>query len=176
MKAKELRIGNYVGSAFNKMKIPAIVTSLSEYYCETFYMYSIPDIRMLADFQTVGYKDIYGIPLTEKWLYTFGFEKIEKRPSGSIYRHSVPISSSIVSPDHYRAGFFDIYSRDQRKTVKRLEYHKYYYLGRDMEFEYIHQLQNFYYALTGNEIELKHEIDYESIDKYILEDVDNNII
>lgn len=86
-----------------------------------------------------GYIDKYcrPIPLTEEWLLKFGFEKADE-----IYFIE-----------------FDVYSM----TIKEYEKGK-YILNPETHFnyvdiEYVHQLQNLYFALTGQELELKERQD-----------------
>ena len=69
------------------------------------------------------------IPLTEEWLLKFGFEKYEFDHKENQYRHKDRL---IV----FRDGKFVDY-------------------GSSVILEYVHQLQNLYFALTGEELVLK---------------------
>lgn len=69
------------------------------------------------------------IPLTEEWLEKFGFEnKGEVQPAGYFLNY-VPIRFQ------YDVGWYDLG-----------------YDGIYHKIEYVHQLQNLYFALTGNEL------------------------
>src|SRR5690606_25038518 len=106
-------------------------------------MHHLPDKnKMLVDL-----KDLHPIPLTEEWLLRLGFEK---------KRHKWKDGS--VSPNDYWLDEFNVVV--DKRTYKP-EVH--YILGRrdssnGSEYikgiEHVHQLQNLYFALTGEE--LKH--------------------
>lgn len=66
-----------------------------------------------------------GIPLTEEWLLKFGFEK--KTSSFVIY----PVS------------------------IKKQTKDAFFYTPASLHLEYVHQLQNLYFALTGEELSIK---------------------
>jgi hypothetical protein len=71
------------------------------------------------------------IPLTEEWLLKFGFEKYEFDHKENQYRYQVRL---IVIRD----GKFVDY-------------------GSSVLLEHIHQLQNFFFALTGEELTFKNK-------------------
>ena len=68
------------------------------------------------------------IPLTEQWLLDFGFEMYEFDNKANQFRFKERL---IV----YRDGFL-------------------YDYGTSVKLEYVHQLQNLYFALTGNSLRL----------------------
>ena len=69
------------------------------------------------------------IPLTEEWLLKFGFKKINHRIEGVIYRREWLQFSETFLAD-WRGG----------------------HIGR---IQYVHQLQNLYFALTNTELIIK---------------------
>jgi len=72
------------------------------------------------------------IPLTEEWLLKFGF-------------HESPLDEIII----FRNGKFSL-SRNAK------HHYSVGYNGGFMRFvQYVHQLQNLYFALTGNELAIK---------------------
>lgn len=75
--------------------------------------------------------EMRGIPLTEEWLVKLGFEK----KSGS----------------EFEKGRF-IYRSQQRDLI--IGGFEYDYNGIIYHPEYVHQLQNLYFALTGEELSL----------------------
>lgn len=81
-----------------------------------------------------GYNGIEPIPLTEEWLLKFGFE---------INRHFARLNN-------FELGFIT------REKNWQLEY-SIGTIGKWIlkDIEYVHQLQNLYFALTGEELELK---------------------
>lgn len=73
------------------------------------------------------------IPLTDEWLLRFGFEKI------STYEYSL---DKINYPFNYKDGKVNI-------TPGGIGDDTY---GIDIPCKYVHQLQNLYFALTGEEL------------------------
>jgi hypothetical protein len=77
------------------------------------------------------------IPLTEEWLVKFGFEKIT---------HAVRSYSYHICDKNERYWFFRIsgqFGTITREITCVLSY----------EIKHVHQLQNLYFALTGEELE-----------------------
>jgi len=72
-------------------------------------------------------EDIPGIELTEEWLVKFGFRKRDNN-----YRVLWFINSFTLSENEFKRFYFGI-----------------------SEIKYVHQLQNLYFALTGEELKLK---------------------
>ena len=83
----------------------------------------------------VGWKDIKPIKLTEQWLIDFGFSK------------STAVDNLYVI--QIEAGVLDLMPSDI------IGYHVYIEDNWICRIEYVHQLQNLYFALTGKELELK---------------------
>ena len=79
--------------------------------------------------------NIKPIPLTEEWLLKFGFE----------------ITKASVTHNH-------TFSIDNFKVNNLLRGGQFWY--REVELKYVHQLQNLYYALTGEELKV---LDWESL-------------
>lgn len=69
------------------------------------------------------------IPLTEEWLVKFGFRQVMKKDNYITFNNGV-IKISLFS----------------KYCVVR---------GHGITIQYVHQLQNLYFALTGEELELK---------------------
>lgn len=81
------------------------------------------------------------IPLTEEWLIKFGFEK--KEDGGSEY-FAIQIGNNLnltVSLEDHTAGI-DLEWRSQGSQIW-------------MMIDSVHKLQNAFYALTGEELEVK---------------------
>ena len=154
IQANELRIGNLV--TLNNEKYHPRVSG------ETLMVTAINQTRGFENEKTHGvslehtnqkkntYYDSYSqfvcyvepIALTEEWLLKFGFEKDE------------------YQPNLYKLGCFEIvYACAWNK--KTPQYHIAYDSERDIYknpiwegFDCVHQLQNLYFALTGEEIEI----------------------
>ena len=127
MKASELRIGNLV---FFISKYEFFeVTDISSYNNT---LSSEEYCRDLSEFQP--------IPLTEEWLVKFGFEKDDNGSEIESdyfqwYEMDFPLIGLLVQSDCKEYVF------DENSDTLRIKY--------------VHQLQNLYFALTGEELTLK---------------------
>lgn len=126
MKATELRLGNLVEN--QKGNIEPILG-----------LYTIPNYVEVTTENRVGLAgDFKPIPLTEEWLERFGFE--EKMIYNSI---------------HYELGDFKVYINiDNGQPSGFFDYHRVSMIGIKAQLDYVHQLQNLYFALTGEELTL----------------------
>ena len=135
MKANELRVGNYVkGIGHN---ISWLVEGI-----ETDYIHSSNAWRLLSSFEP--------IPLNTKWLEKFGFEKNKD-------------NRWMRGKSRYAIFYFEYYATGEDNSMWRIEYHDTDY-GRNEykdcnqwgdRIKYVHQLQNLYFALTGEELTIK---------------------
>ena len=82
----------------------------------------------------VDYKELTPIPLTEEWLVRFGFEK-------SAFNENVYSNKSIILDKRKLGWLLCDNSIDNLKHI-----------------EHVHQLQNLYFALTGEELTLNETI------------------
>ena len=81
---------------------------------------------------TILESDLQPIPLTEKWLLKFGFEVFEFDNG---------------QPNQYRF-------KDRLLVIREEKFVDY---GSSVAIKYVHQLQNLYFALTGQELQLKQQ-------------------
>lgn len=125
MKAKELRIGNYVNYLGKEIK------------CGVNTIYAISKITQ----PSVMYLPI---PLTEEWLLKFGFELNEDLGDMKYYQMPNKKRGFGVCFDHEEISFylFNI------KGIVNLIY------GESF-FEYVHYFQNLYFSLTNEELTFK---------------------
>jgi hypothetical protein len=128
MKANELRIGSWV-------KHPAAVwshrTEVQGYgYVE--FQWEEHDWAGIAEC-TINLEDVKPIPLTEEWLFKFGFEYSDLNGDSGLWK---------IPP-------FQIYGK----------YNQFIYDYR-LDVNYVHQLQNLYFALTGQELNQNEEDDH----------------
>lgn len=135
MKANELRIGNYI-QLFRKPKDESMTTHIIS---GIFYEPDIGHCISLEDGFVVNVDTgIAPIPLTEQWLKDFGCKKEydilikfpykgdQPKPSARWVTHKLTSKEEINQPFLRFDGLVDIY--------------------------YIHQLQNLFFAITGNEL------------------------
>ena len=92
---------------------------------DTVYLDFIPPLINEADVWEEDYKDLIAIPLTKEWLLKAGFERLF--PTGSTY--------SLRDFNVSDFGENGIYHYDVKQPIK-----------------YVHQLQNLYFAMTGEEL------------------------
>lgn len=128
MKAKELRIGNLVYDVYNEEDDRKV--SMVEY----------EDFAVFKDYIESGESIdtiIQPIPLTEEWLEKFGLTDI---------RHGTTLfySSNRVYP------YTDLYITETKEGWYLTENSDDYIMGEP--FNHVHQLQNLYFALTGEEL------------------------
>ena len=129
MKANELRIGNIICSKGTDETGIYIIEVIYKDYCLGKYEKITHRVRQCFD----GMK---GIPLAEEWMLKFGFERFENE-----YYHSYKEVEICVQFDPFSVG---LCRRNDWAFLDRYEH-----------IQYVHQLQNLYFALTGNELELK---------------------
>ncbi len=121
MTTRELRIGNYV-EIYQGNKVGFVDNCI----VESIYGYEVN-----------GYSDddIHPIPITQKWLFKFGFIwHNQEYYNGVIYIKNAHISSSFpwgLYPEELGSGMI-------------IKNHK--------KLQYVHQLQNLYFAITGEEL------------------------
>ena len=122
MEAKELRIGNYIQGYLEP--------PISEWIETTVYLETLRAI--LKSPETHGYRPI---PLTEEWLIRFGFK-------------SMPSKAMTVSFDKNKLQI--VLAGNFMYKEGRTYFNS--WCINDWQPEYVHQLQNLYFALTGEEL------------------------
>lgn len=131
MKASELRLGNFIQDKFG---VTDVVRELN---------------NLISDRVNVDIYDDYfsPIPLTEDWLVKFGFSGNEMIAEGLINGYSL----KYIDYGEFSNKFVIVQASEG------------YYLAEDGDFElfvypssrpfrFLHQLQNLYFALTGQEL------------------------
>lgn len=92
------------------------------------------DARSVFDiWDDKGIKNYKPIPLTEEFLLKFGFEKSNRLDLGELKPCYAILSLAIMI--RHNSFFID-------------------WIGGNTELKYVHQLQNIYFALTGDELTL----------------------
>lgn len=127
MKAEDLRLNNWVNYKGKEYQVSAIQGD------NTIRLWCDDSTHENASDGTIGcyyIKQITPIPLTEEWLVKFGFEKQMFEPCNTYSKNRILI--------------------DWRVVGNRFE--EYFY---KTEVKYVHQLQNLYFALTGEELTIK---------------------
>lgn len=138
MKANELRIGNYVNVP-RKEQSPFRVDYFDnvKVYQDngTYECTPIGEIPMHP--LTWDLADIEGIPLTPEILEKCGFEE--------------EITQDIMYHHHSGFFFFELWDKENRRSNG---YWLKFLNKFDLEIKYLHQLQNLYFAISGQELEV----------------------
>jgi hypothetical protein len=168
MKATELRIGSYI-----EYFIKDSQDKRKEWWeANKCNIDDIADIERLG-YELAGYRPI---ELTEEWLVKFGFIKKDKiiwKGNGYDYQ---PETSKTTQLDyvlstkhdddfifryenfHYRGTLKDLWSVSKTTYLLYSEWYERTNEGKipcDYEIKYVHQLQNIFWILTGEELTIK---------------------
>ena len=131
--ANELRLGNYINYKGEAIKI----TMIGEYGVQS----KNKDVIINAKFST---PDLSPIPLTEKKLLNCGFVKHKAYRAGGQDEWSGMLAWSIPSNRLFSNWLF----RGNASCLHLVGY-------INTQIEYLHQLQNLYYELTGEELNIQ---------------------
>ena len=144
MESKELRIGNYL---YNGEGYVAV----DEIYKDDIKISILKDSP--AMFEVC---DIQPIPLTEEWLEKFGFEKVIYASESTGYGCEYILKVGNRDKDGFTLnGFTLIYQDDFSLGIYCKEDDGDFITPDLSRFKYVHQLQNLYFALTGEELTIK---------------------
>lgn len=131
MDIKELRIGNFITGLYEDEEKKA--------FCKVNGLSEIPEalgdgwsIMVESEENIEWFDDFQPIPLDEEWLLKFGFEWNDE------YKEYHLNGVQVV---FYKSGWIDL-------MLEGIEHF-------EMKVDYVHSLQNLYFALTGKELELK---------------------
>jgi hypothetical protein len=100
---------------------------IGNYVYDTLGKVNIIDLEAITYIVKEPHNQVKPIPLTEEWLLKLGFK-------------------------NNRLGLFDVV-----KVVDDIAYHIYFIKKHLKEIQYVHQLQNLYFALTGEELTIKQQ-------------------
>jgi hypothetical protein len=140
MKAKELRIGNLIFKPKyengQRILVPRVVTAIGQIGGK---------VSKLEDGNYIfNYSDVEPIPLTEEWLVKFGFVD-----------DSLPERYSTMGPVNcFKCDRLSVSSQDGKYYPVR-KYDNIQHVAYGVGLEYVHQLQNLYFALTGEELTIR---------------------
>lgn len=140
MKANELRIGNFVGRKYlnpNPNGItheiePCMVKSIKEDFINVTLSFKDKCISK------INISSIEPIQLTEEWLVKFGFKDVQR----GFYSIKAGSTFFRLTPPQFMGEW-------------QTEYCWVYDDFKFTEVKYVHQLQNLYFALTGEELTIK---------------------
>ena len=132
IKAHELRIGNLVFDHLDRVQIVA-ETRADAYIC-----YLSNGAKLKYKLNTTN-----PIPLTEEWLLKFGFENNN-------------FNKECFYKKYNQQGSFFIFSNKTPVAIANKITNPFYYMfgGLAHSLKYVHQLQNLYFVLCGEELKL----------------------
>lgn len=122
IKASELRIGNYYQASIEFNG--SIEAKFNLFGAERIFILTEDKLILLLQLRKELLEWVNPIPLTEEWLLKFGFESKRYSMFLSVYENKITIQNDFS----YVSGGFKVY------------------------IKYAHQLQDLFFALTGNEI------------------------
>ena len=133
MEAKDLRIGNWFLADTEENNFKQI------------------NANEILDFNDDPLDDYYKpIPLTEDWLLKFGFEKVIYESDDFGYETNYELDIKGVGYISYSDDFSCALFGSKESSKNELGF-----LPNWDNCKYVHQLQNLYFALTGEELTLK---------------------
>ncbi len=144
MKANDLRKGNIVYNGYEGGN-------------EILSAFQISQIEVMNNGGNVAdyYRSLEYIPLTEEWLFKFGFEKIDHFTVNNAIIKNIKankqLSFSDIGTPNEMVFLCDINNKDSKKVDDLVCIHNYDYDG----YMHVHQLQNLYFALTQKELTIK---------------------
>lgn len=134
MKATELRIGNYIqweDESNDLAEVIGIYEPKEKLLQGGYWL----NIKTNNEIYPAMIDEFVGIELTEQWLKDFGFTQ---------------------SDDDWDWWIDWSKERETFKACKYIDSNSYAVIGLG-DFKYVHQLQNLYFALTGEELTLKNK-------------------
>lgn len=142
MKSNELRIGNWIADrGLKEWQIDhwETINKVSSKASTSMFMGIMMETHPLTEY--VDY--LRPIPLTDEWLLKFGFTPDERK---IVYDHPLPKEPENEHKDlgtKYPAFFMN------NRLNRWMDCHT------RVCIDYVHQLQNLYFTLTGEELEVK---------------------
>jgi hypothetical protein len=148
MKATELRIGNYVG--LNLDEFPENYFTMVEVAESSSVLTEGLEWHPLRERQYFDPADLQGIPLTNEWLEKFGFEpngvfKSMRLALDQLYEFGTRTFLVIA---HDGDAWIELIKKNKHRQYTELQ-------GHAFKCKYVHQLQNLYFMLAGEELTMQ---------------------
>ena len=133
MEAKELRIGNFTYKMLQSGNGRIIVSNITS-----------TDLLRIEEERIFYYEPI---PITEEWLLKFGFQKTEYD-----YKIQIQKDNKGGNTDYWIYVDSGIDNQTNKFIIQILSKENCWFTSKN---EYVHQLQNLYFSLTGEELIIK---------------------
>ncbi len=139
--SQELRIGNIINYSGNKQKISGIHTG----FVNLEFLYEQTDNPSFSlRSRDIEIKDIESIPLTKSILLACGFEQIKDKQTYILNLDTYFLSPTIKLYAYLNKG--TVYNLRMIQGQNKL--------GNMLTISCVHELQNLFYTLTRNELEI----------------------
>jgi|ERR1035437_2221518 hypothetical protein len=144
MVATELRVGNLINHGDKTIVVEDI--------CKVGVNAEIDSYGHCDQIYYILWKDLNPIPLTHEWLIKLGFHDNDYKTGyiGIDVCHTDFVLTKPENEDASHAGFYRwVYIQGKVHLLKRIQY--------------VHDLQNLFYAITGEELKLKNNEKVDSV-------------
>jgi hypothetical protein len=168
MKANELRIGNLTHinmgnkSVGDKWTMCVVKEIYSTWTTPNHFYDEMGSFKVESPFNllTVSEQTIHGIPLTEEWLLKLGFH-IQSVSKHDFKYHKVNRTDKIYTTNPFNLEDIDTFEIEVIKDgddnqIRRIGIKDINYCDAS-NIQHVHQLQNIYFALTGEELTINEE-------------------
>ncbi len=142
MKASELRIGNWIHSPISDPLMPRPIKG--DFKVEAWHIHAMFQFELVSDM----WDNAIPIPISTGWLKKLGFLSVrEEDNNGNLNYWNKEKDASV-----------DVEPTISTNKIEHLFYYRVHEKVRRKPLQYVHQLQNLYFALTGKELEIKGEV------------------
>jgi hypothetical protein len=142
IKVNELRLGNLLEYNNQIIHVTSLSLDIDDEYQPTIGICQYGEYRneqMILEEAAIGLK---GIPLTHEWLERCGFEYL-------------PFDNGISNYDFYKKSKAFELILVHEGVINEYEQGVFYYKDENRPVKHLHQLQNLYFAQTGEELKIE---------------------
>lgn len=141
MELGDLRLGNWVKIDVGVGQVSCLMTVEFENYSLGEDMPIVVDVEEYACPRSCTLEEVEGVELTEEILLSCGFRK-KHSPIAGYVTYSIYINSIHDG----ELSCLNIYNKENEYLIKQVEMNK---------ISYVHELQNAFYIVNGEELEVK---------------------
>ena len=156
--ANEIRIGNLIYTS-GQVVYTEEVTSIDS---KTNFVRTVSTYRKGEEVHLL--EKCNPVPLDEEWLEKFGFVLEDSEDKASYFIKTIKSENreeKIIVPIFYYKGPRPVDEEDDRNsTIIEFVWGPFREIGKDVELQYVHQLQNLFFSLTGFELALHSDTEF----------------